>query len=62
MSQSGSERAKAKFKEGQRVQGRVLDADAALRRVTLSLKKALVGDKLPPFTSWEVRRAANLRG
>ena len=41
------------------MQGRVLDADAALRRVTLSLKKALVGDKLPPFTSWEVRGAVH---
>lgn len=54
MSQSGSERARSKFKEGQRVAGRVLDADPALRRVTLTLKKALCGDKLPPFMSWEV--------
>ncbi|BDA47226.1 probable protein RRP5 homolog [Coccomyxa sp. Obi] len=53
MSDSGSERARAKFKEGQKVTGRVLEVDPAARRITLSLKKLLVGEKLPPFASWQ---------
>ncbi len=55
MSESGSARAASKFKEGQKVAARVLEADSAARRITLSLKKALCGDKLPPFSAWEVR-------
>ena len=55
MSESGSARGRSKFKEGQRVSGRVLEADAASRRISLTLKKALCGDKLPPFAAWEVR-------
>lgn len=54
MSDSGSERARTKFKEGQKVTGRVLEVDPAARRITLSLKKLLVGEKLPPFASWQV--------
>ena len=54
MSDSASERARAKFKEGQNVRGRVLEVDPAARRITLSLKKLLAGEKLPPFASWQV--------
>jgi ribosomal protein S1 len=54
MSDSGAERAKAKYKEGQKVSGRVLEVDVAVRKITLSLKKLLVGEKLPPFASWQV--------
>ena len=57
MSESGSARGRSKFKEGQHVTGRVLEADAAARRITLSLKKGLCGDKLPPFAAWEVHAA-----
>lgn len=55
MSEAGGERGRAKYKEGQKVTGRILEADAAMRRITMTLKKALCGDKLPPFSSWEVR-------
>lgn len=34
--------------------GRVLEVDPAARRITLSLKKLLREDKLPPFASWQV--------
>lgn len=54
MSDSGADRAKAKYKEGQKVSGRVLEVDVAARKITLSLKKLLVGEKLPPFASWQV--------
>lgn len=54
MSDSGSEKARAKYKEGQKVSGRVLEVDVAARKITLSLKKLLVGEKLPPFASWQV--------
>lgn len=54
MSDSGSEKARAKFKEGQKVSGRVLEVDVAARKITLSLKKLLIGEKLPPFASWQV--------
>jgi hypothetical protein len=50
----GTAVARSRFKVGQPVAARVLAADAAARRITLTLKKALVGGKLPPFTSWEV--------
>lgn len=46
--------AAAKYKEGQKVTGRVLECDPSSKRITLSLKKLLMGDKLPPFTTWEV--------
>ena len=41
----------ARFKEGELVTGRVLDVTAATHRITMSLKKALVSGKLPPFKS-----------
>jgi rRNA biogenesis protein RRP5 len=44
-----------KYKEGQKVTGRVLECDPAGKRINLSLKKLLKGEKLPPFSSWEVR-------
>ena len=40
--------------EGSKVVGRVLAIDVTRRRVTLTLKKALVESKLKPLTSWEV--------
>ncbi len=55
----GTVAARSRFKVGQAVSGRVLHADAAARRITLTLKKALVSAKLPPFTSWEVRTCAS---
>ncbi len=51
----GTAVARSRFKVGQPVAARVLAADAGARRITLTLKTALVGGKLPPFTSWEVR-------
>jgi len=54
MSDSGTDRARAKLKEGQQVTGRVVEVDPAARRITLSLKKLLREDKLPPFASWQV--------
>ena len=39
------------FKEGELVTGRVLDVTVATHRITMSLKKALVSGKLPPFKS-----------
>lgn len=33
------------------VQGRVLNVDVAARRLSLTLKPALLGSKLPPITS-----------
>ena len=50
----GTAAARARFRVGQPVAGRVLQVDAAARRITLTLKKTLAGAKLPPFTSWEV--------
>jgi len=58
----GTAVARSRFKVGQPVAARVLAADAGARRITLTLKKALVGGKLPPFTSWEVRGRSGEKG
>ncbi|KAK9832620.1 hypothetical protein WJX81_004603 [Elliptochloris bilobata] len=49
----GTAAGRARLRVGQAVAGRVLQADAPARRIMLTLKKALVGAKLPPFTAWE---------
>lgn len=54
MSDSGTKKAHKKFKEGQKVAGRVLAVDPAARRLTMTLKPALLGSKLPPITCLQV--------
>lgn len=51
----GSEKAKAKHRVGDKVTGRILKVDPARRRMTMTLKKALINSKLKPLASWEVR-------
>lgn len=41
-------------KEGQKVTVRVLERDVSARRLTLTMKRLLLEEKLAPFTSWEV--------
>ena len=41
-------------KPGQRVSVRVLECDAGSRRLTLTMKRLLLDEKLAPFASWEV--------
>ena len=41
-------------KIGQRVSVRVLECDAGSRRLTLTMKRLLLEEKLAPFASWEV--------
>lgn len=43
-------------KVGQKVSVRVLDCDASSRRLTLTMKRLLLEEKLAPFTAWEVRQ------
>ena len=45
-------------KVGQKVSVRVLDCDASSRRLTLTMKRLLLEEKLAPFTAWEVRQRA----
>ncbi|GBF92560.1 hypothetical protein Rsub_05174 [Raphidocelis subcapitata] len=52
----GTKKSKAKHREGQVVQGRVLSVDPDARRLTLTLKKALLGSKLAPLA--DARQAA----
>ncbi len=41
-------------KPGQRVSVRVLECDAGSRRLTLTMKRLLLEEKLAPFASWDV--------
>ena len=54
-----SKRGPSKYKEGQEVTGRILEVDAAKKRVSMSLKKLLCSDKLPTITSFEVSNSNN---
>ena len=54
MSDLGTKKAHKKFREGQAVSGRVLAVDPAARRLTLTLKPALLGSKLPAITCLQV--------
>lgn len=49
-----SKRGPPKYIEGQQVTGRILEVDAAKKRVIMSLKKLLCSDKLPNITSFQV--------
>ena len=55
LSDLGSKASRAKYKVGQEVRGRVLERDAASKRIVMTLKKALVGSKLPAIVHLEVR-------
>ena len=52
---AGASFKKSSMKVGQKVAVRVLACDAPNRRLTLTMKKLLLEEKLAPFTSWEVR-------
>ena len=47
-------RSSSKYKEGQEVTGRILEVDIAKKRVSMTLKKLLCGDKLPVITTFQV--------
>ena len=47
-------RSSSKYKVGQEVTGRILDVDAAKKRVSMTLKKLLCSDKLPVITTFQV--------
>ncbi|KAL4451480.1 hypothetical protein ABPG75_007142 [Micractinium tetrahymenae] len=47
----GTAKGLKKFKEGQKVAGRVLTVDAASKKVALTLKPSVVGSKLPPIAA-----------
>ncbi len=51
---AGASFKKSSMKVGQKVAVRVLACDAPNRRLTLTMKKLLLEEKLAPFTSWEV--------
>ena len=51
---AGASFKKSSLKAGQKVAVRVLGCDAPNRRLTLTMKKLLLEEKLAPFTSWEV--------
>ena len=51
---AGASFKKSSMKAGQKVAVRVLACDAPNRRLTLTMKKLLLEEKLAPFTSWEV--------
>ena len=51
---AGASFKKSSLKAGQKVAVRVLDCDVPGRRLTLTMKKLLLEEKLAPFTSWEV--------
>ena len=51
---AGASFKKSSMKVGQKVSVRVLACDAPNRRLTLTMKKLLLEEKLAPFTSWEV--------
>eukprot|EP00798_Chlamydomonas_sp_ICE-L_P000495 gene495-1901_t len=52
-SDTGTDKALTKFKVGQKVTGHVLDVDPVNRRMTLTLKKGLMGSKLPILASMQ---------
>lgn len=45
---------KTKLKVGQEVRGRVLERDAGAKKIVMTLKKALIGSKLPALAHLEV--------
>ena len=47
-------RSSSTYKVGQEVTGRILDVDAAKKRVSMTLKKLLCSDKLPVITTFQV--------
>ena len=47
-------RSSSKYKVGQQVTGRILEVDAAKKRVSMTLKKLLCSDKLPVITTFQV--------
>lgn len=55
ISDLGAQQGKTKHKVGSKVSGRILKQDPSKRRMTMTLKKALIGSKLKPLISWEVR-------
>jgi len=55
ISDLGTKKSKGKYKEGQSVQGRVLAVDLDSKKVTVTLKKTLLGSKLAPLA--DVRQA-----
>jgi ribosomal protein S1 len=54
LSDLGSKASRSKFKVGQEVRGRVLERDAASKRILMTLKKALIGSNLPALAHLEV--------
>ena len=54
LSDAGGRKGKAKWKVGQEVAARVLEADAATKRTTATLKKTLVTSKLPLIVHLQV--------
>jgi hypothetical protein len=54
LSDAGGRKGKAKWKVGQEVAARVLEANAATKRTTATLKKALVASKLPLIVHLQV--------
>ena len=54
LSDLGSKASRSKFKVGQEVRGRVLERNAAAKRILMTLKKALIGSKLPAIAHLEV--------
>ena len=55
LSDLGAKQGKAKHRLGATVTGRILTADPARQRMTMTLKQALVSSKLKPLAAWEVR-------
>jgi len=54
LSDTGGRKGKAKWAVGGKAQARILEADAAARRLTATLKKALVTSKLPLIVHLQV--------
>lgn len=54
ISDLGERQGKAKYKVGSSVSGRILAVNAARKRASMTLKKALVNSKVKPLAAWEV--------
>ena len=54
MANTVGKRSSSKYKVGQEVTGRILEVDAAKKRVSMTLKKLLCSDKLPVIATFKV--------
>lgn len=54
MANTVGRRSASKYKEGQEVTGRILEVDSSKKRVSMTLKKLLCGDKLRIITTFQV--------